>query len=133
MSQVIVKTASECQLKCKADGQCKFFTYVKSAQRCHLKNAKTKVTSGNADLISGPEICCFAHKIDYLGNDIRAVQTETAEDCQKACQKEHNCKYWTFVKSIKKCHLKNAKSIGGTNSDDLVSGPRTCPGKLNFN
>ena len=118
----------ECQQKCKEHQYCNFFTYSKSTKNCHLKTAK-KIGPKNNDLISGPAVCCFVHKVDYWGNDIRQVQTSTDVECQKACQNEPKCKYWTLVLSLQKCHLKSAKEIGSTNNPDLISGPKTCPGK----
>ena len=129
--QVIVPTALECQQKCKEDKRCKFFTYSKSAKKCYLKHSKA-TPSAVQNVISGPEVCCFAHKIDYMGNDIRQVQTSNDIECQKACQNEPNCKYWTLLVSRKKCHLKSAKEIGSTNHEDLISGPKTCPGMHHF-
>ena len=129
--QVIVPTALQCQQKCKEDKRCKFFTYSKSAKKCYLKHSKA-TPSAVQNVISGPEVCCFAHKIDYMGNDIRQVQTSNDIECQKACQIEPNCKYWTLLVSRKKCHLKSAKEIGSTNHEDLISGPKTCPGMHHF-
>ena len=121
----------ECQQKCKEHQYCNFFTYSKSTKNCHLKTAK-KIGPKNNDLISGPAVCCFVHKVDYWGNDIRQVQTSTDVECQKACQNEPKCEYWTLVLSLQKCHLKSAKEIGSTNNPDLISGPKTCPGMQYF-
>ena len=67
-----------------------------------------------------------------MGHDILALTTNNEWECQKACQDNDNCKFWTLAKSIKKCHLKNGKSIDKTNNPNLISGPKKCPGKVVF-
>ena len=67
-----------------------------------------------------------------MGHDILALTTNNEWECQKACQDNDNCKFWTLAKSIKKCHLKNGKSIDKTNNPNLISGPKKCPGKVAF-
>ena len=69
---------------------------------------------------------CYEDHIDYIGNDFEYLQTENVWECQKACQDNPNCKFWTLIKSMKKCHLKTAKTIGNTKNPDLISGPKKC-------
>ena len=77
---------------------------------------------------------CYADQVDYYGHDIESLVTNNEWECQKACQGNDNCKFWTLVKSIRKCHLKNGKTITDTNNPDVISGPKKCPGmKMFFN
>ena len=43
---------------------------------------------------------CFDHGLDYVGNDIsdghHHVPTSSAEDCQRECQNNDKCNFWTW-------------------------------------
>ena len=59
---------------------------------------------------------CFLYDIDYKGtnlNDEHTLRTEDAATCQKMCQNEPNCYFWTWatpdfhdVNYRKDCYLK---------------------------
>ena len=69
---------------------------------------------------------CYEDNTDYPENDFRQLQTENVWECQKACQDDEKCQFWTLAKSTKKCHLKTAKKIGCRTCPDLISGPKNC-------
>ena len=64
--------------------------------------------------------------IDYYGFGIGAIgNVHTWPKCKELCEKEPKCKYWTFSKSLKKCHFKTSDE-DRRESSDLVSGNRGC-------
>ena len=70
---------------------------------------------------------CFDLNIDYYGSDIAASQSvATAEDCQKICQQNDQCRYWTLYGGI--CFSKNVMTNVGPLAG-ATSGPKDCGGK----
>ena len=81
---------------------------------------------------------CYEEGMDYEGDDINQIQASNAIECQRSCQNVFACKFWTFLKPLKKCFRKwnkNAILAGLTfigevkiSAKDFVSGPKFCPG-----
>ena len=124
-------TIEDCELRCQRAGDCKYFTFVPSNGKCHLKHSMgtRKVGTG---LKSGPAWCpaskstCFQNTVDYDGDDIKNVKTSNADQCQEQCQKHPTCTYFTYVKSQQKCHLKFGTGTRRAGNADMISGPKHC-------
>lgn len=65
-------------------------------------------------------------------NAEHSIRTADAQSCQKLCQKEPNCYYFTWAtedyfdhRYRKDCYLKSRDSLI-KNEDGLISGPREC-------
>ena len=77
---------------------------------------------------------CFQNGKDYAGSDIYSSSfwTSNAEGCQKLCQNNNECEYWTWILPYENdgsdgsCYLKNSK---GQITDEInaTSGPKYCP------
>ena len=80
-------------------------------------------------------IGCFLYDIDYKGTNLNAehtIRTEDAATCQKLCQNEPNCYFWTWatpdfhdVNYRKDCYLK-ASNVVLANEMGVISGPKDC-------
>ena len=79
---------------------------------------------------------CMVDNLDYTGEKVSAwVFKENAEECQKECAFRAHCRFFTYVKREKHCHLRKAigdmrwlaKNDGHWNN--VVSGPSQCKGK----
>jgi len=72
---------------------------------------------------------CVEVNVNYGGNDIpEGVSTQsTWQQCQTHCGTNTECTHWTFRESDGNCWLKTANDVK-TMENDLVSGPRDCPG-----
>ena len=76
---------------------------------------------------------CFQNGKDYAGSDIfsSSFWTSNAERCQKLCQNNNDCLYWTWILpnendgSDGSCYLKSSK---GQITDEInaTSGPKYC-------
>ena len=68
-----------------------------------------------------------------MGSDIHSsgFWTSNAEGCQKLCQDDNSCEYWTWILEYEydgidgSCYLKNSKGRV-TNKDNATSGPKYC-------
>lgn len=77
---------------------------------------------------------CYSKDIDYYGHDIgRKKDLKSANECQKQCQSDSKCHFWTWGspkakgKRKLKCYLKNKKATKGTSKQiGVVSGPKFC-------
>ena len=69
---------------------------------------------------------CFDYDRDYYGNDVGDTFAENPKACQKLCQDNPKCKYWTLkVEEDNVCLFKSAKT-GTQVYEDAVSGPKYC-------
>ena len=78
---------------------------------------------------------CFLYDIDYKGTNLNAehqIRTEDAATCQKMCQKEPQCYFWTWATPEfhdpnyrKDCYLK-ANDVSMASDKGLISGPKNC-------
>jgi hypothetical protein len=86
-------------------------------------------------LIQKATLGCFLYDIDYKGTNLNAehsMRTEDAATCQKLCQNEPRCYFWTWattdffdVNYRKDCYLK-AENVVMANENGLISGPKNC-------
>ena len=86
-------------------------------------------------LIQKASLGCFLYDIDYKGTNLNAehsMRTEDAATCQKLCQNEPRCYFWTWatpdffdVNYRKDCYLK-AENVVMANEKGLISGPKNC-------
>ena len=52
---------------------------------------------------------------------------EGAVECQKLCQRNDECYYWTFVGKNGECYLKNANAMSApSKKQGSISGPKIC-------
>jgi hypothetical protein len=128
-----------CQTACQKEGQCKAWTYVKPSPqdptkgRCWLKTSVPAPRASN---------CCVSGVttgiepgINRAGSDYRNFQVGNADlrnqpelVCRTACQKEAQCKAWTYVKPgvqgpNARCWLKTGVPVASVNTC-CVSGSR---------
>ena len=70
---------------------------------------------------------CFEYHIDYESEDLpnKITGVDSANDCQEFCQKEKNCKYFTFMIDTKECRLKEMRSQR-TKNFESISGKKYC-------
>ena len=66
---------------------------------CDTIPVPTKLNSSVSISISG----CFQNGKDYAGSDIYSslFWTSNAERCQKLCQNDNDCEYWTWIWHMK--------------------------------
>ena len=78
------------------------------------------------------ELRCVEKDRDFSGNEIQSGvanidNVASWEDCQKHCQKEQECMFWTFRQSSGTCMLQTSDS-GRQRRAGFKSGPKKCPG-----
>ena len=75
------------------------------------------------------EVECYEDNVDFYENDIEVLVTQSPKMCQKKCQKNIECHYWTFKKLSDdqefNCWLKRANEFKVPNSRK-ISGPKYC-------
>jgi len=79
---------------------------------------------------------CFEDNIDYYGGDLENVpfdQVPTERDCQARCEKNPDCRFWTWGKpdhshGPKICFQKD-NIRGRKNNSQTISGPKFCSSK----
>ena len=79
---------------------------------------------------------CFLTNVDYKGTNLNAehsLRTEDAAMCQKMCQNNQNCYFWTWATPDfwdsayhKDCYLKASDAVAYSNEYGLISGPKDC-------
>jgi len=69
---------------------------------------------------------CGEEPVDYFGNDLYNIGSESAANCQEACANDGNCRYWTYAPSDSRCYLKSTDA-GRKSRDGHISGPAVCP------
>ena len=69
---------------------------------------------------------CLEEGVDIAGFNAFQRENVFLEDCQKVCANDHRCTHFTYVKSAKKCWLKNGKAKIVTGRADLISGEKSC-------
>ena len=71
---------------------------------------------------------CFGDELNYPGNDRKYVYKVTdPKECQRACEKESFCNFWTLKKFSKICILKDKRDIEHGLNPGVISGPKNCP------
>jgi hypothetical protein len=127
-----------CQTACQKEAQCKAWAYVKPGvqgpkARCWLKTAVPPARVDNC-CVSGV-MTGIEPGIDRAGSDYRNFEVGNADLrdqpellCRTACQKEAQCKAWTYVKPgvqgpKARCSLKTAVPAARVNNC-CISGSR---------
>jgi hypothetical protein len=118
-------TPDGCQAKCRSDGQCTAWDYLRPGiagpeARCFLKNKAVNQVA-NPCCIAGFEqhasaspaaaspanppaagAAPAAHgpfpNTNLYGADYRHLSTDNSADCQSACKKDKECLAWTYVR-----------------------------------
>lgn len=82
--------------------------------------------------------CCFQNDVDFIGTNLNqehSLKTQDAETCQKMCQNNDGCFFWTWATDNyfdaayrKDCYLKKS-SIQAQNQYGTISGPKNCQPK----
>lgn len=78
-----------------------------------------------------PATGCFVENVDYPGYDVDRLigKVFSPGECQRQCQGNEKCIYWTYNPSDNSCYMKDGDATP-TNVDGLISGPRFCPGPV---
>ena len=79
---------------------------------------------------------CFVKNYRYDGYNLKELSgkyiqssgkvLESAEDCQKFCQKYEECEVFTYFTESKKCFIKS--QAGKKEAAKAISGPKYCKG-----
>ena len=84
------------------------------------------------------ETCLLQNK-DFTGDDIKCVQRESAESCQKLCQQTEQCRKFSYITNTydgnakrRDCCLKRNGKMFPIDNVGIISGPRYCNGKFTF-
>ena len=76
---------------------------------------------------------CLEEYMDYYGNDISQSEQGTVDLCQRSCDRNDKCRYFTFHTDTKKCFLKHSRN--GRRQVALktkVSGAKACHAKSRY-
>ena len=131
---------SLCENACKADPNCKSFTYVKPGYqgpnaRCWLKNGVPNAVSAEC-CISGKIATPSApvgmeNNIDRPGMDYKDFDLSSANPnlCEKACADDPNCKAFTYVRpgyqgAMARCWLKSGVPDIAVPAECCISGKK---------
>ena len=78
---------------------------------------------------------CYLYNVDYKGTNLNGdhqIRTEDAASCQKLCQNEPACYFWSWITPQfsdwsyrKDCYLK-AENAAISSQDGVISGPKDC-------
>ena len=70
---------------------------------------------------------CFEYEVIYSGSNIYdwAYTSESVDLCQKLCQSEYHCEYWTYDIYKQLCYVKYEKGES-RHKDDFISGAKSC-------
>lgn len=87
--------------------------------KCHISTRKC-----NTNIFTDT---CYIYNSDFWGNDIGPVDNiATTQQCQRECQKELECGYFTYIEQSRKCYLKRAVSNVDHNTPGKVTGWESC-------
>ncbi|CAJ1083764.1 coagulation factor XI-like [Xyrichtys novacula] len=137
-------TPEHCLSLCSAHPSCTFFAHNSGNFTCNLKNNPDEmVLKAKAGVTSGiPERFCQLDNswltvpqvgIDFRGSDMRFELMEDAETCQKTCNEDAYCQFYTYVTSEfhnndywKRCYLKRVITMPSPSkivkTNNVVSG-----------
>lgn len=123
-----IRSTEDCQKRCQAHAACNFFTYDSRYQNCWLKNGAIPMPS-SLGFVSGPKSCttCFLPNLDVeSSNDlVKNNNVKSTEDCQKLCQSNYDCRFFTYNSSSSTCVLKSAASKPFSSTASTL-GPKYC-------
>ncbi|KAM6903458.1 plasma kallikrein-like isoform 2-T2 [Lycodopsis pacificus] len=118
-----------CQTLCSAHPVCTYFSFVSNNFNCYLKNNKNEmVPKAKEGVTSGlPARFCQLDTswlkatyegVDFRNDDIRNELKDDADTCQKTCNDDPTCQFYTYVKANifdredwRRCYLKRAITI----------------------
>ncbi|CAK9026228.1 unnamed protein product [Durusdinium trenchii] len=71
---------------------------------------------------------CVEHSVSFAPIDMPGTvpSTSSVEECQKRCAKTLGCFHFSFLDSIKSCHLHSFSALPQANSLGWLSGPPQC-------
>jgi hypothetical protein len=105
-------SAAMCHESCQNNDTCNYFIYSTLSKNCSFLN-ETKSTSTNysVGLTSGPKYCnlgCLEEHTDYRGIDLTTLVLVTSPyKCQRHCQKNNDCAFFTYNHISAVCILKS--------------------------
>nr|XP_040045697.1 coagulation factor XI-like [Gasterosteus aculeatus aculeatus] len=115
-----------CQNLCSAHSVCTAFSFVSDNFNCYLKvnddalilTAKDRITSGLPARFCQPDnswVNNALERVDFRGSDIRYELMDDAVSCQRTCNVDPNCQFYTYVNKDfpdsnirRRCHLKRS-------------------------
>ncbi|KAM8840320.1 coagulation factor XI-like [Spinachia spinachia] len=137
-------SAGHCQNLCSAHSVCTSFSFASDDFKCYLKvngdgmslKAKNGITSGLPARFCWPDNSWVnvAHEgVDFPGSDMRFELMDDAATCQRTCNEDPHCQFYTYVKADfsdsvfrRRCYLKRAITMPApakvTKLTNLVSG-----------
>nr|XP_046274323.1 plasma kallikrein-like [Scatophagus argus] len=97
-----------CHAFCTANPRCTYFSYDSNEFRCYLKNnPEEMVMSAKNGIISGMPagsrqldytwVKMTQAGVDFWGSDYHDVAADDADDCQRSCNEDQNCQFFTYV------------------------------------
>jgi hypothetical protein len=123
-----IPNPEDCQKVCQANADCKFFTWDSRNNNCWLKHG-APIPNPYIDLVSGPRSCtaCFYPQVDVESSTdiVTSGNVKSTEECQKICQSNYDCRFFTYNSSKSTCVLKRA-AMGPFTSTSSTLGPKYC-------
>lgn len=133
-----VESPALCQDACLQTYACAYWSWSTINNICYLKSRKALLGRRETDnIISGPKTCfsrqtCYSEGVDYVGYDLQRIEGQnipSAQACQDLCVQDPQCAFFSYKRTSRCCYLKHSGAVGGRSIDeDVVSGPRVCPG-----
>lgn len=139
-------SAVACMQRCASTFGCAHFSFWLQQGHCHLQDGPAQ--RGPAlGFTSGPASCSAAEAPVGQGATVQAACFETggayfpldllgslpfsagtAEDCQRACQKEPSCAHFSWYAPTSTCHAADLAATHVANFAGYVAGPARCDG-----
>ena len=69
---------------------------------------------------------CYDVATVYGGNNIKCNKQDDANCCQRECQKNKKCEFWTFDRKTELCYLKSRKENVQNDKKEFISGGVDC-------
>eukprot|EP00092_Neocalanus_flemingeri_P007193 GFUD01007771.1.p1 GENE.GFUD01007771.1~~GFUD01007771.1.p1 ORF type:complete len:337 (+),score=77.82 GFUD01007771.1:41-1012(+) len=86
-----------------------------------------------------PDYCdCFKKgmfyaDLDYMISKKFPSNVNTSKGCQRQCNSDDDCHFWTFIKPIRKCFTHESEgTMVEVKEEDAISGPKVCPVHFSF-
>uniref|UniRef100_A0A674P8I9 Coagulation factor XI-like n=1 Tax=Takifugu rubripes TaxID=31033 RepID=A0A674P8I9_TAKRU len=106
--EVAAVSDKHCQVLCSAHPRCTYFSFTSESFRCHLKEnplemvlkAQNGVTSGipaRGCQLDDTWVRTPVEGVDFRGEDIQNRMVDSAEACQKACDEDDKCQFYTYL------------------------------------
>merc|ERR1712142_1241344 len=132
-----VKSWEACSALCSKRSDCKYWTWHhdRAGQYSHICKTMTTLQYEREDRnsVSGTRACrpdiqgsnCIEANIDYLGNDIKRLNSQSALDCACKCREHAGCRFFSWVESKQYCWLKTSDR-GRTQKSGVHAGSVDC-------